>query len=179
VASARYTIRSYAFIDPTPEKVLTLANDALCRENGDESHMLTAFLAILDPKAGLMSYASAGHEPPIVCHARGGCEELATGGLPLGMIPGEQYGQFSRKLDPGDIVVAVTDGITEARDSTCDLFGKARLVEFVEQHRNEPPGQIAAGLLDSATAHAGGRLQDDAALVVFSPRANADRHTLL
>ncbi len=70
----------------------------------------------------------------------------------------------------------VTDGITEARNSGAVQFGKERLTEFVKRHRSVPLDEIATGLMRAATEHAGGQLQDDAAVVVFSPQARkADR----
>ena len=52
VASARHAIRSYAYIDPRPARVMTLANEALCRDTTDVSQILTAFYAVLDPELG-------------------------------------------------------------------------------------------------------------------------------
>lgn len=170
VASARHAIRSYAYIDPRPARVMTLANESLCRDGGDESQILTAFFAVLDPEVGAFTYSSAGHEPPTVSCSGNDCEDLEAGGLPLGLVSGLEYKQSSRRLDPGDIVVAVTDGITEARTTENELYGKERLLDFVKQSRNASLDDIAAGLLAAATEHAGGQLQDDAAVVVFSPQ---------
>jgi len=171
VASARHAIRSYAYIDPWPEMVLTMANEALCRDTGDVSQILTAFFAILDIENGTFTCANAGHEPPIICCSHGDCEEIEIGGMPLGLMLGIAYEQSSRRLDPGDIVVMVTDGITEARAPGIVLFGKERLIEFVRQRRNTTLDEITTGILKAATMHAGGQLQDDAAVVVFSPQA--------
>jgi PAS domain S-box-containing protein len=174
VAAARHAIRSYAYIDPRPARVMTLANEALCRDTSDVSKMLTAFLAILDPKVGAFTYSSAGHEPPVFCYARGDCEEMEIGGLPLGLMLGVTYTQSSRRLDPGDIVVMVTDGITEARAPGPIQFGKEGLTEFMMRHRTSSPEEIATQLLEAAIEHAGGELQDDAAVVVFSLAGKAD-----
>lgn len=171
VASARYAIRSYAYLDPRPARVLKLANDALCAESEDMSQILTAFFAVLDPEAGVFTYASAGHEPPIVRCVSGECDELAASGLPLGLTPGVVYDQASRRLDPGDVVVMVTDGITEARSFGAELYGQERLMQFIRERTLESPGEIAEGLMQQATAHADGELQDDAAIVVISPHS--------
>lgn len=170
VASARYAIRSYAYLDPRPGRVMTLANEALYRDGGDVSKILTAFLAILDPEGGTFTYCLAGHEPPIVRSSTGECEELNIGGLPLGLAQGIEYGQSTRRLDPGDLVVVVTDGITEARSPGPDLFGKDRLIELIKKNGAAPPEEVVIGIMDAATEHAGGQLQDDAAVVAFTPR---------
>lgn len=167
VAAARYAIRCYAYIDYSPSRIMTLANEALCYGSDDSLHMLTAFLAIVDSSTGEMVYSNAGHEQPVVCYADGLCEELEIHSLPLGMMPGVKYIESSRKLSVGDFFVAVTDGITEARDKTGRLWGKSKLLEYLQDKRGKSPREIATDLLDAALAHAGGRLQDDAAVVSF------------
>jgi len=168
VTVARHAIRSYAYMDPSPEKVMTLANEALCRDGEGGYQILTAFFAVLDASLGVITYASAGHEPPIVCDATGHCVELDIGGTPLGAVPAVTYQQASRRIDPGDIFVCVTDGITEARTPGSALFEKCGLIDSLKRHYKEPPGVIAAKILDAAAAHAGGHLQDDAAVVVLA-----------
>ncbi len=169
VASARHSVRSYAFLDPSPARVMTLTNEALSRDIGDDCQLLTAFFAVLDPKAGTITYSSAGQEPPIVS-CRSGCYELKDiGGIPLGIMPGVTYDESCRSLDSEDIVVMVTDGIIEARTPDSVQFSQEGLIDFITKHREKPLKEIAAGLLEAATQHAGGQLQDDAAIVVFSP----------
>ena len=172
VVSARHTIRSYAFIDPRPAKVMILANNALCKDRSDEFGMLTAFYAVLDPSVGTITYTSAGHEPPIVCNAKGHCEEFELGGRPLGIMPDSDYYQTSRRIDAGDTILIVTDGITEARASGSVLYGKDRVVECLIRNRKSSGDQIASELLREATAFAGGQLQDDAAIVVIQPNSD-------
>jgi PAS domain S-box-containing protein len=167
VAAARHAIRNYAYVDPRPGQVITLANEALCKD-GEDSQILTAFLAVLDPEGGTMVYCSAGHEPPVACRANGLSEELSETGLPLGLLSGATYSESTRPFGPGDMVVLVTDGITEARRPPSDLFGRERLTEYLQAHVSKPVDEIASGLLDAATAHADGHLQDDAAVVVFA-----------
>jgi len=169
VASARHSIRSYAYLDPRPGRVLALANDSLCKDGGGECQLLTVFYAVVDSGMGGIMYSSAGHEPPILMHSDGNYEELSAGGMPLGIFPDISYDQASRKLNTGDVLVMVTDGITEARTFAHNLFGRHRIVEFVSNNRNAPLDVIASGLLDAATEHAGGQLQDDVAIVVLAP----------
>jgi len=170
VASARHSVRSYAFLDSSPARVMTLTNEALSRDVDDDTQLLTAFFAVLDPKAGTITYSSAGQEPPVVS-CRSGCFELKDiGGLPLGIMPGVSYEEFCRPLDSEDIVVMVTDGITEARTLDSVQFSHEGLIDYVTRHREKPLEEIATGLMEAATKHAGGQLQDDAAIVIFSPK---------
>ena len=168
VAAARHAIRSYAYLDPRPARVLTLANTALCKDTGDETQLLTLFYAVVDPGLGGIMYSSAGHVPPIFCSANGTCEELLSQGLPLGVYPAYEYDQSSNRLDPGDLVVMVTDGITEARSQGIDMYGQERLLDYVKTKKDESPDILAEGIMNSALEHAGGHLHDDAAVVVLA-----------
>jgi serine phosphatase RsbU (regulator of sigma subunit) len=179
IASVRHAIRSYAYLDPRPSRVLTLVNDALCKDANDESRILTLFYAVVDPEIGGMTYTNAGHEPPVVCGTVGLRDALASHGLPIGVMSGFEYKQSSQRLDPGDIVAMVTDGITEARAPNHDLFGNERLIDFLAGHREGSPDEIATGIMDSATRHACGQLQDDAAVVVLAAGGNAGRGNLI
>lgn len=167
VAAARYSVRSYAFIDPRPSHVMTLANEALCKESEEEINMLTAFLAVIDTTTGMMTYTTAGHEPPVVCSASGKIRELESGEIPLGIMEAQFYTEHNWALQPGDSVVIVTDGITEARAPGTILFKKKGMIEYLSNNMTSCPDEMAEGLMARATAHAGGRLQDDAAVVVL------------
>lgn len=168
VSSARYAIRSYAYIDSNPGRVLTQANAALCRDSDDISNILTVFFAVFDPQFGTMLYATAAHDPPVVFCANGGYEELAIGGLPLGLMENTEYQQNARKLDAGDLVVMVTDGIIEARAPGAELFEKERLVAYIQEHRDLSLEELVNGILNAATEHSCGQLQDDAAIVAIT-----------
>ena len=167
VAAARYSIRSYAFIDPRPSHVLTLANEALCKDSQDDVSMLTAFFGLIDTATGRMTYATAGHEPALVCRASGAITELQSGEMPLGIFEATAYTEHSIDLAQGDSVVIVTDGITEARAPGTVLFRKKGVVEYLSNNMSASPDKTAGGLLEVATMHAGGQLQDDAAVVVI------------
>lgn len=172
VAAARHAIRSYAYLFPSPAKILTLANEALCRgqleDNGDSS-MLTVFLAVVDTRTGVVTYANAGHDPPVVLDATGGINELdGLHDLPLAVACDYEYSEAKRRLEPEDTVVVVTDGITEARPKSIELFGKDGIVSFLMRNRETPLDKIPTGLLEAARSHAEGDLKDDAAIVVFA-----------
>lgn len=165
VAAARYSIRSYAYLDPSPSRVMMLTNDALCKEGSNAENMLTAFLAIIDTATGVMTYTSAGHEPPVVCNTREIVEELCATGVMLGVIPGAEYTECTRNLREGDSVVMFTDGITEARHNSI-MFDKTGVIEHLKKACDATPDEIAGTLMEAAIQYAGGSLQDDAAILV-------------
>jgi PAS domain S-box-containing protein len=167
VAEARYSIRSYAYEDPSPSRALTRANEILCRSRVEDASMLTVFFAVIDTVSSSMTFANAGHEPPIVMSPDGSWTELWSPSLPLGIMGGVRYSEHSSGLGRGDRLVMITDGISEARSQEVVLFDKRGVIEYLTGSIANPPADMVGGLLAAATRHAGGSLQDDAALIVF------------
>ncbi len=166
VAAARYSIRSYAYLEPSPGDVLTLANDLLLKEDPDMDSLLTAFLGVVDVAERTITYACAGHEPPIIC-GDNKIEELEVTGIILGAMDGAIYTDRARKLHPGESIVIFTDGITEARRNAAGLWGKEGVIDYLIGICNFTPDEIAQSLLQAAADYAGGFLQDDAVIVVL------------
>lgn len=172
VAAARHSVRSYAYIDSRPSSVLTLTNDALCRNQPARGPaMLTAFFGVVDLRVGSITYASGGHEMPLVRSADGSVEYLEVGGRALGVFEGYEYREGTRILHPRDKVVIVTDGITEARQAGTEIFGLERPAAELASVRDASSDAIADRLLEAAREYAGGALRDDAAVVVFGLEA--------
>ena len=123
---------------------------------------------MIDIETGYVRYSSAGHPPAVICAKS--CEVLATeAGVPLGTFA-RPYLEQSTRLEPGDVLVAYTDGITEARHAKkrLDLFGDARLLAQLDNGRNRDPQELVDGLMAAAMDFAGGRLSDDAAIIAVS-----------
>ncbi len=140
-----------------------------------EPHMFaTFFCGILDRATSKFTYTNAGHNPPMLCGADGSCRELQVGGLILGMLPMQSYGQEEVILFPGDVIALFTDGITEAA-STEDLepeedeqFGEERLLEIVQAHRHQSAGEIKDAVMRAVADFTHGVSQsDDITLVVI------------
>lgn len=167
VAEARYSIRSYAYEDPSPSQALTRANEILCKSRIEDASMLTTFFAVIDTVSSSVTFANAGHEPPIVMSVDGSWTELSSPSLPLGIMGGVSYGEHTTALRRGDRLVMITDGISEARSREVVLFDRQGVIEYLTGSIANPPSDMVGGLLAAATEHAGGSLQDDAALVVF------------
>jgi len=167
VAAARYAVRSYALLDPSPSSVMARANDALSRDEAPGfTGMVTAFFAVLDTNTGEVTYTNAGHEPPVLHHGDHRVEELSVGGPTLGIMTHGNYEESAVRLTPDDTLILVTDGITEARDGT-RLWGKEGLLATLHNICGRSHEEIADGILEGARSFCGGSLHDDAAIVVL------------
>jgi PAS domain S-box-containing protein len=115
----------------SPEDAIRLINIALAKDN-ETCTFLTLFLASLDLSTGQLNYVRAGHIPPFLRRGNGSMQRLnSTGGPPLGLMEDAKHGSSLLRLCPGDQLLVVTDGITEAKDQGNAEFGELRLEEFL------------------------------------------------
>ena len=106
-----------------PGAVLTEVNNLL-NEDETTGMFVTMLYAIYEPATGKFTYASGGHDPPLVVHADGSSEmKPLTGGIALGVLGGLEYRQDSFTLAAGDTVCLYTDGVTEATNQQGELMG--------------------------------------------------------
>jgi phosphoserine phosphatase RsbU/P len=127
-------------------EILTRANNLLAEDISQE-YFVTLFLGALDPGTGHFDYASAGHPPGYVLGPDGALKRsLRRTGVPLGMFPDTTYqGDRHTRLERGDLVVLMTDGIEEAMAPDQSVFGAERALQVVRDHRHLP----AQGILDA------------------------------
>jgi sigma-B regulation protein RsbU (phosphoserine phosphatase) len=105
----------------------------------------TGFVAVLHPD-GRFCYANAGHNAALLLRASGGHEELRATGLPLGLLPVDDYGREERRLEPGDLVVLYTDGVTEAANPEGEEYGLDRLIVLCQAQAREGVDRLAEAL---------------------------------
>ncbi|MCU1335008.1 MAG: serine phosphatase [Bryobacterales bacterium] len=122
-------------------KKMARLNKSTCVSCPD-NRFITFFTCIADPKTGHLVYTNAGHNPPLVVRAKGGFETLEGGGMILGILPMSQYQESEITLDPGDILVLFSDGVTEAVDPEDHDFGDERLASMVASLRDRPAAEI-------------------------------------
>ena len=162
-------MRTYAGKYPRqPERMLGAANTRLLRDTTGKQ-FATVFYGILDPSSGRLCYANAGHPPAILAHCagQGAFEDLNRTGLPLGIFPNTTWGQGVVDLDHGDVLIAYTDGITEACNAEGACFEDAGLQASLESRLKCSAQEIADGIFADLLDFTGGMPQsDDMALVV-------------
>jgi phosphoserine phosphatase RsbU/P len=138
------------------------------QSQGRATKYLSMFLAFVEDQGRQLRYVNAGHVPPIVIRAGGSHEWLETGGMVVGLLPEARYECGSVALGPDDLLVACTDGITEAMDAAGDEYGRRRLAESVAKCRQKSPAEILRRILDEVETHSrGGIHEDDRILLVL------------
>lgn len=147
--------------------------DALGRINDDlhdgfskNNMFVTASLTRVDPASGQLRYCNAGHLPALIARTDGQVELLSTRGVALGIVSGIGYGSVERRLEPGDVLLLYTDGITEARDPAGELFGADRVQRFLAEHRQAPLQDLCEQLLATVREFAKGVARHDDQTVV-------------
>ncbi len=124
-----------------------LANDYIAATHSRANMFATLFFAVLEVESGLLYYVNGGHDAPALLGAEGVRERLRVSGPAVGMIPGAKYKIKRAQMEPGDFLLAYTDGITEARNTQDVLFTERRLLEFLSRKSGQAD-LTATGLLD-------------------------------
>lgn len=157
-------LRSPPHAGSSPGARLTWLNELLYTST-DASHFATVFVGDLDPASLRLRYASGGHPLPLLLKHDGEVVWLAQGGIPAGMLPGFTYEDLEVVLEPGDLLLVYTDGVTEAfRDEV--EFGEEGLVATVRAHREEPAADIAAAVIRAVIDYGGGGNPEDDVTVI-------------
>jgi serine phosphatase RsbU (regulator of sigma subunit) len=137
----------------------------------DSNRYATFFYAELDCNLRTLHYVNGGHNPPAVLRKQDGAWQvfrLADGGPVVGLLAGAAYEQQMLQLLPGDILLAFTDGISEAMNSAEDEWGEDRMIAEAQAHADLNTAELLQRLFRAADAFAAGAPQhDDMTLVVL------------
>ncbi|MGZ4820823.1 MAG: PP2C family protein-serine/threonine phosphatase [Terriglobales bacterium] len=150
-------------------EVLALSlNEMICNDTKSRK-FLSIFLGLLDTRRNRLHYINAGHVPPIIVNGETGeYELLQAGGTVVGLFPDSEYSRGSAKLNPGDLLVLCTDGITEPCNVEEEEFGSERLAECVSRNRRGSAEQIVDAVHKEVNAFSlGGTHTDDKVLMVL------------
>lgn len=139
------------------------------------NRFVTLFYAELDPQNGSLSFLNAGHNPPLIVHTGGTMEQLASGGLPLGIMSNADFREGRTKLYPGDVLVIYSDGVSEAVNPNGEEFGPTRLYEVVARNLDASAGGIRDRIESALTKFCQGTpAADDITLVIVKRNAEAE-----
>jgi sigma-B regulation protein RsbU (phosphoserine phosphatase) len=174
MANVQATLHALADHVETLEKLPATINHKLLMgarsstTGGRMTKYLSMFLALVDSGGRNLRYVNAGHVPPAVIRADGSVEWLEAGGMIVGMLPDVQFESGAVALAPGDLMVACTDGITEAMDSVGTEFSRQRMAEIVVGVRERGPEEIMRAVLSEVETHSrNGMYEDDRILMVM------------
>jgi sigma-B regulation protein RsbU (phosphoserine phosphatase) len=166
MASLRASLRGQTLGGPTDLAALMRNVNSLLYEASAANRYATFFYAQFDPRARTLAFVNAGHNPPVILR---GDEvlRLEPDGPVVGLLPQAQYGQSSLVLAPGDILLAYTDGISEAMTVGDEEWGEERMIAAAQACRALPAGRIIDRIMAEADAFTAGAPQhDDMTLVI-------------
>lgn len=168
MALSRTLLRATAIDGRAPAEVLQRANRLILADSRS-GLFVTCFYAILETEAGVVTFANGGHNYPLhYATATGEVHALRAQGIVLGIIPQPQFEQRQTTLDPGDVLLLYTDGVTEMMNPQRELFGDDRLAAVLRQNHHRSPQEIINAVLAALNAFAMGQSQsDDITMVVI------------
>ena len=148
---------------PEPKEIVMLAHAELVRRLVDLDSFVTLWYARFDMSKRSLDFVDCGHTGMVHLHGKTGLHEILHGdNLPLGIREGEIYDQISIPFEPGDLFLLYSDGITEARSSTGELFGPQRLEECVVSNRQLESAPLVEAVRQAVATFTGsGQLTDD------------------
>jgi len=127
----------------------------------------TLFYGVFDEATRALQYVNAGHNPPMVLRRDRSVLRLESGGPPVGMFPNWAYKEGAVQLDPGDLVLAFTDGVTEAVNPAGDEWGEEGLLRAVAEHDAQSADEMVESIFRSMDEFSLGRQSDDATVMVL------------
>ncbi len=166
MAAAKTLIKTHAMRALSTAAIAARVNRELA-VNNDSCMFVTLFLAILDLATGEMVMTNAGHDPPYL--VRGGQPPVlipGRNGLPLGVAEKVAYTENVLTLEPEDLVVVYSDGVTEAMNRTREAFGHGRIEALLSREELSTPESIVRAISEAVETFEDGTAQSDDVTVV-------------
>ncbi len=174
MASLQASLRGEA--TRAPENLAALVSNVnhLVYEASSSNRYATFFYAQYNPATRRLNYVNAGHNPPMLFHCRNGnwqVSRLEAGGTVVGLLPSFPYEQATLTIEPGDVFVAFTDGISEAMNNADEEWGEEQLIATVEGCGGLGPSEAIGRIMQAAdTFVAGAKQHDDMTLVILKAK---------
>jgi sigma-B regulation protein RsbU (phosphoserine phosphatase) len=167
MALSRTILRTVAFNRKEPSETLVRANQIIYNDQTSDL-FVTVFYAVWNSSSGILSYASGGHNPPVLLRPDGSITLLRGEGIALGILEDVEIIEEQVGLQTGDAVIFYTDGVTEAMNEDYDEFGMERLCLAAREVRKGSASDIVTAITEAITDHAGTTAQyDDITMVVM------------
>ncbi len=167
MATLQASLRSNLDRMERPVELVGKLNDMMC-EATTEDKFATLFYGCLDMERNLLMYTNAGHVFPTYIGSGGRVETLSYSGLILGVLPGFGYEHHQRSLEPGDMLVVVSDGVTEATDDAGEFYGEERLSALLSSLHGRRACDVRDGIIGSVNEFSGPKgAGDDVTILVL------------
>lgn len=171
MASLQTMLRTLTQEHQSPAELVARIN-RLCIHNIQFTTFVSLFLAAFEPQSRRLTYCNAGHNPPILLRDRpsgeADVEWLAPTGSAVGLTEDSTYIDEDVALDPGDLLVLYTDGVTESTDPLGEFFGPERLTSLVRDNASRSAHDLVHAIRDSLERFGEGAAQaDDVTIVVL------------
>jgi phosphoserine phosphatase RsbU/P len=161
MALTRAYVRSFAEVESDVGEILTRVNRMLVADLRD-GRFVTLLCVRLDPRNGTLAYSSAGHVPGFLLNGSGQIDaEMKSIGPPLGLFADVELASTTLPLEPHQLLLLLTDGVTETVTSEDVEFGPDHVLDYVRAHSRESAHQLAEGLCQTAQCFADGQPQCD------------------
>ncbi|MBY8873340.1 serine/threonine-protein phosphatase [Micromonospora sp. PLK6-60] len=174
----RQSLQTLRLVENRPRELLHLLNRALLDspDAARRNQFTTLLLGTLTggPDGGLrIRFAGGGHPAPLVARADGTVSQVTVGGMPIGALAAPRFVEAEVRLAPGDLLLAYTDGVTDARGGPRDMrmFGEERLRRAFASAVGLPPAVVVERLLQLVDEWLDGPGQDDIAMLVIGAAA--------
>jgi sigma-B regulation protein RsbU (phosphoserine phosphatase) len=135
-----------------------------------QGRFATLFYGVIDATTGTLRYVNAGHNPPMVICRDGSTAFLEAGGAPVGIFGDWDYEEGEIQLRSGDLIVAYTDGVTEARNPSGEYWGVESLAKAATDNATESVAAIVAAIFSGMDEFSHGNQEDDATVAVLRVR---------
>ncbi len=159
MASFRSILRTVAPYTATARQIVIRANGILL-DTVRPQDFVTAFIGVLDPDTGEVSYCNAGHNPPVLMAPDGSYRELGSGGPVLGVMPDMDWSE-GRFVLKDEVLVCYTDGATEGRNAADEEYGEDRFIESLRANHQLMPYRLCTALYAAERRFVGGASQSD------------------
>jgi serine phosphatase RsbU (regulator of sigma subunit) len=154
---------------PEPDEAVTILNRSLA-ERASVGRFVTLFYALLDPQKGLLRYANAGHNYPLIVREDGTIHSLSGSGMILGIFPEVTYTAEETTMNPGDLLIVYSDGVTEASNIDDTEFGEDGLAQFALANHSQCCAELTARLVAHVRGWCGRNTFADDFTVLFARR---------
>lgn len=152
MASTISLLRSLSSALHSPASITNTLNDSIAEQDNDL--FITFFIGRLDMKNGELKYCNAGHTPPVLTHPDGKVSLLdIQPDLPMGILKGHEYKEYSHQFLNGSGILLYTDGVTDAENQAKEFYGSARLLQLIRQNHTLHPREFINKILGDIYRH--------------------------